>query len=90
MFYFVSQTSSSIEHNLETTALEHDLISLSVYTEYNIWVVAINHNGPGAATEEITVRTYGAAPSEPPHNITLEAVSSTVSYLSIIYFWDSL
>lgn len=59
--------------------MKYDIISLSIYTEYNIWVVAINHNGPGAATEEITVRTFGAAPSEPPYNITLEAASSTVS-----------
>lgn len=46
--------------------------------EYNIWVVAINEVGPGAATEEITVRTFTAEPTEPPYNITLEPASSTV------------
>ena len=48
------------------------------YTEYNIWVQAINENGPGASSNEITIRTYSDQPSQPPHNVTLEAASSTV------------
>lgn len=58
--------------------MEYNIVPLSVYTEYNVWVVAINHVGPGAATEEITVRTFTAEPAEPPYNITLEPASSTV------------
>ena len=48
------------------------------YTEYTIWVQAVNENGPGASSNEILVRTYSTQPSQPPYNVTLEAASSTV------------
>lgn len=83
---FYMETMSSLEHNIETNKLEYDIISLSIYTEYSIWVVAINHNGPGAGSQEITVRTFGAAPSEPPENVTIEAVSSTVRINKKFYY----
>ncbi len=60
-----------------TTAYE--LVGLSPYKDYNIWVQAVNDNGPGASTKEIRVRTFGAAPSSPPNVTSVEAVSSTVS-----------
>ncbi|XP_044265919.1 neogenin isoform X2 [Tribolium madens] len=77
MVYYM-ETSSSIEHNIDTIELKYHLVGLSIYTEYSVWVVAVNENGPGAATEEKIVRTLSASPSEPPSNITLEPTSTTV------------
>ncbi|XP_015837098.1 neogenin isoform X4 [Tribolium castaneum] len=77
MVYYM-ETSSSVEHNIDTTELKYHLVGLSVYTEYSVWVVAVNENGPGAATDEKIVRTLSASPSEPPSNITLEPTSTTV------------
>lgn len=76
---YYMETSTSIEHNIDTNDLKYNLVGLNVYTEYSVWVVAVNENGPGAATEEIIVRTLSMAPGEPPHNVTLEP-SSTVIY----------
>ena len=63
----------------ETTSTTFELSNLVPYTEYTIWVRAVNENGLGIPTKEITVRTYSAQPSQPPYNVTLEAASSTVS-----------
>jgi neogenin len=54
-------------------------MGLSVFTEYSVWVVAVNENGPGAATEEKIVRTLSTAPSEPPSNVTLEPSSTVIT-----------
>lgn len=62
---------------MDTIDLSFDLSGLTPFTEYSIWVVAVNHNGAGAATEEKLVKTFSSAPSEPPINITTEP-SSTV------------
>lgn len=67
-----------MEHSKDTTSLSFELSALNIFTEYSIWVVAANENGVGASSSEVVVRTYGSAPSEPPHNVTLEAGSSTV------------
>lgn len=67
-----------MEHSIDTNELDAEITGLAIYTEYSVWVVAYNGNGPGAATEEKLVRTLGAPPSEPPYNVTLEP-SSTVS-----------
>lgn len=75
---YYMETSASLEHNVDTTELFFDLNGLTPYTEYSIWVVAVNHNGAGAATEEKLVRTFSTIPSEPPSNITVEP-TSTVS-----------
>lgn len=64
---------------METSELNYYLKNLNNFTEYNIWISAFNQNGPGTASEEITVRTYSDVPSAPPMNVTLEAASSTVS-----------
>jgi hypothetical protein len=48
------------------------------YTEYSIRVQAVNENGPGAFSKDIMIRTHSAQPTQPPHNVTLEAASSTV------------
>lgn len=69
-----------MEYNFETREHQYELTSLNPYTEYSIWLVAVNINGPGAASEEKVVRTFSDVPSEPPTNITLEP-GSTVSVL---------
>ncbi|XP_018329042.1 neogenin isoform X2 [Agrilus planipennis] len=81
---YYMETMSSTEHNIETTNLQCDILGLSIYTEYSVWVVAINQNGAGAASEEKLVRTFSAPPSESPLNVTLEPASST----SIIVYWE--
>ncbi|XP_043278959.1 neogenin isoform X2 [Venturia canescens] len=72
------------EKTLETTSTNFELIELVPYTDYSIWLQAVNENGPGAPSGEITVRTFSAPPSHPPHNVTLETASST----SIIIRWE--
>jgi len=62
----------------ETTSTTYDLVDLVPYTEYSIRVQAVNENGPGAFSKDIMIRTYSAQPMQPPHNVTLEAASSTV------------
>jgi hypothetical protein len=51
------------------------------YTEYSIRVQAVNENGPGAFSKDIVIRTHSAQPTQPPHNVTLEAASSTVHWI---------
>lgn len=58
----------------------YELINLVPYTEYTIWIQAVNENGPGASSNEIVIRTYSSQPTKPPHNVTLEAANSTVLY----------
>ncbi|XP_015602585.1 neogenin isoform X2 [Cephus cinctus] len=74
----------SEEQSVETASTTIELKNLQPFTEYNIWVQAINENGRGASTNEITVRTHSAPPTHPPHNFTLEAASST----SIVIRWE--
>ncbi|XP_012064282.1 PREDICTED: neogenin [Atta cephalotes] len=68
----------------ETTSTTYELVDLVPYTEYSIRVQAVNENGPGAFSKDIVIRTYSAQPTQPPHNVTLEAASST----SIIIRWE--
>lgn len=63
---------------MDVTDLKCDIIGLSVYTEYSVWVVAVNEHGPGSATEERLVRTYSDIPTDTPRNVTVEP-GSTVS-----------
>ncbi|KAG5888723.1 hypothetical protein JTB14_023799 [Gonioctena quinquepunctata] len=76
---YYMETSASIEHNVDTSDLSYELNGLSPFTEYSVWVVAVNHNGAGAATEEKLVRTFSAQPSEPPINITTEPSSTSIT-----------
>lgn len=62
----------------ETTSTTYELVDLVPYTEYSIRVQAVNENGPGAFSKDIVIRTHSAQPTQPPHNVTLEAASSTV------------
>ncbi|XP_011252617.1 neogenin isoform X4 [Camponotus floridanus] len=68
----------------ETTSTTYELVDLVPYTEYSIRVQAVNENGPGAFSKDIIIRTHSAQPTQPPHNVTLEAASST----SIIVRWE--
>ncbi|XP_077263578.1 neogenin protein frazzled isoform X4 [Temnothorax americanus] len=68
----------------ETTSTTYELVDLVPYTEYSIRVQAVNENGPGAFSKDIVIRTHSAQPTQPPHNVTLEAASST----SIIVRWE--
>lgn len=67
-----------MEHNVETRTMSYDLNNLTPFTEYSVWVVAVNQNGAGAASEEKLVKTFSTIPSQAPTNITAEP-SSTVS-----------
>jgi hypothetical protein len=78
-FYVFAQGDSAEEHHVVTSELQFELMDLNKFTEYSVWVVAFNQNGPGSSTEEVVCRTLSDVPSEPPQNITLEASSSTVS-----------
>lgn len=46
-------------------------------TTYSVRVIAENTLGPGAASQELFVRTEEEAPSVPPHHVTVDAVSSS-------------
>lgn len=65
---------------MDVSDLKCDIIGLSVYTEYSIWVAAVNEYGPGSATEEKLVRTYSDIPSETPRNISVEPGSTVSSF----------
>ncbi|XP_034947132.1 neogenin isoform X2 [Chelonus insularis] len=80
----IMEGSDGEEKTKETTSTTCELTDLNPYTEYQIWVHAVNENGPGASTSEVSVRTFSAPPSQPPHNVTLEAASST----SVIVRWE--
>ena len=86
---FYMEGDSGEERNVSTAETQYRLTDLEEYTEYSIWVLALNHNGQGDPTEEVVVRTLPDAPSEPPQNITLEAASLTVrSLLRSSYYAD--
>ncbi|XP_047363534.1 neogenin isoform X5 [Vespa velutina] len=83
--YIITYTEGDVEEKTrETTSTTYELVDLVPYTEYSIRVQAVNENGPGAYTRDVLVRTHSAQPTQPPHNVTLEAASST----SIIVRWE--
>jgi hypothetical protein len=55
------------------------LEDLRIFTEYFIWVVALNENGAGANSEQVRVTTLSDSPTDTPHNVSVEPASSTVS-----------
>lgn len=71
---------------MDVADLKCDIIGLSMYTEYSVWVVAVNEFGAGSATEEKLVRTYSDIPSDTPRNISVEP-GSTVSILGFNVCW---
>ncbi|KAJ9593720.1 hypothetical protein L9F63_014731, partial [Diploptera punctata] len=76
---------SAEEHHVVTTDHKYELTGLNKFTEYSVWLVAFNQNGPGSSTEEVLARTLSDVPSEPPQNVTLEASSST----SVTVRWEA-
>lgn len=82
--YQEAGTTEEEERRVTTAETWYHLKNLKKYTEYNIWITAINQNGSGISSEETLARTFSDAPSEIPQNVTLEAASST----SIIIRWE--
>lgn len=72
---------NTVETFIETIEPEAVLTELRPYTEYAIYIIAFNENGMGDSSEEINIKTFSSTPDDAPHNTTLEATSSTVSYL---------
>lgn len=70
---------SAEEHEVEVTGTSYDLQGLDQFTEYSVWLTAVNSNGGGDATPEVTARTFSDVPSKEPQNVTVEAASSRVS-----------
>lgn len=63
-----------------TKHTDYEINDLNSYTKYKIWVVAYNQNGPGIKSLEVIVLTKSSVPTQPPQNIIVEAISSTVYY----------
>lgn len=66
------------------TVESHELTGLTPYTEYGVWLAAVNSNGAGASSRDISVRTYGAAPGDPPYNVTVEPAGAT----ALVVRWE--
>lgn len=52
------EAGSPEEHEILTNTTSYEMRNLKKYTNYTFWVAALNRNGVGSNTEEITVRTY--------------------------------
>lgn len=73
----------------DSTTLSAELTDLRPFTEYTISVVPFNQNGMGDPSNELTIKTFSAAPTSPPVNVTLETTSTMVSTSSFkieLYF----
>ncbi|XP_050708880.1 netrin receptor DCC-like [Eriocheir sinensis] len=86
MFYtqFSPQVGSAEEHVVKVTGTSHDLQGLDQFTEHSVWLTAVNSNGGGDATPEVTARTFSDVPSKEPQNVSVEAASSR----SLIICWE--
>ncbi|KAK7084454.1 putative aminophospholipid-translocase, partial [Halocaridina rubra] len=83
MYYM--QVGSAEEHEVEVSSgTSYTLNSLSQFTEYSVWLVAVNANGAGDATNEVTARTFSDVPSGEPQNVAVEAASSR----NLILRWE--
>ncbi|KAL1444292.1 hypothetical protein MTO96_007078 [Rhipicephalus appendiculatus] len=82
--YQETGTTEDEEKRVTTTDTWYHLRNLKKYTEYNIWITAVNQNGSGISSEETLARTFSDAPSDIPQNVTLEAASSTETQNGII------
>jgi len=63
------------------TSPEGSLEDLRIFTEYFIWVVALNSNGNGMNSDQVRVTTWSDSPTDTPHNVSAEPASSTVRLL---------
>ncbi|XP_022254822.1 neogenin-like, partial [Limulus polyphemus] len=81
---YYMEAGASTEHEITTTDTSYVIRHLKKFTKYSVWVVAVNKNGPGISTREVSAQTYSDTPSEPPQNVTVEASSST----SLIVRWE--
>lgn len=71
-------TPDTVETFAETLETEAILTELRPFTEYTIYTIAFNENGMGDSSNEIVLKTFSSSPDDAPHNVTLEATSSTV------------
>ncbi|EEB12791.1 Neogenin precursor, putative [Pediculus humanus corporis] len=78
------ESDSSNENHMLTSQQSIEVTDLNKFTEYCFWVIAMNENGMGSASEEVVTRTLSDVPSEPPQNVTVEPGSST----SIVVRWE--
>ena len=69
-----------VERNVDTQQTEYILNNLVPFTDYALWVLSVNNNGLGTTSKEILLKTFSAEPTNMPQNLTLESLSSTVSY----------
>jgi len=74
------------ERHVYTTKTQYELTDLQRFTEYAVWVIAINTNGPGSPSQEVTVRTLSALPLDPPMNVTVEPASTTVRRIQVLVY----
>lgn len=80
---FYMEVGSAEEHETVTSHTSYLIHGLKPYTEYSVWVVAFNDNGPGTSTEEVLARTWSDVPSDTPQNVVAEPASSAVSFRKI-------
>ena len=78
---FYMEAGSAEEHEVVTSHTVHLIHGLKPYTEYSVWVVGFNDNGPGSSTEEASARTWSDVPSDTPQSVVAEPASSTVKFL---------
>ncbi|XP_034047679.1 netrin receptor DCC [Thalassophryne amazonica] len=71
-----SESLSGKEQSMDVNGPNYKIDGLNKFTEYRIWVLAINRYGPGITSEAVSVITQSDVPSAPPQNITLEVVLS--------------
>ncbi|XP_056003789.1 neogenin-like isoform X3 [Ostrea edulis] len=79
-----SEADSPQSSQIEVTSTQKLLTGLMAFREYTFHVVAVNGNGEGMSTREVSAKTFSDKPSEAPQNATLETASST----SLIVRWD--
>ncbi|CAG5130561.1 unnamed protein product, partial [Candidula unifasciata] len=75
---------SKSEDEIRVKETFYTLKNLQQFREYSFRVLAVNENGRGQSTAEVTARTFSAIPTAPPQNFTLEVSSST----SLIVRWQ--
>ena len=70
----------------QPTTLSVTLADLNYFTQYSVMVHLCNERGCGNASNPITIQTDEYIPTCPPHNVTLENITST----SVLLTWDEL
>lgn len=69
--YQETGTTEEEEKRVTTTDTWYHLRNLKKYTEYNIWITAVNQNGSGISSEETLARTFSDGESCWRHKATV-------------------